>query len=180
MAFRKCDRDYSMPRYPIYSLEATMCQHDFRGERLFQHRNLAKWSFAQKNLRIHDFWHEDLCISFLETLRNQWDGRPMIPKPYEPREKRARDIAESVCRDRYLYERIGYDRREMTFDERGLVAEGSADCETFWRIDCDRGRAPALILSSEHEDTCRLRWGGAAWEGSWQVFERMPVRLTPL
>jgi hypothetical protein len=34
-----------MPSRGIDALPGVMCQHDFEGRRLFQHRNMRKWSF---------------------------------------------------------------------------------------------------------------------------------------
>lgn len=75
MAFRRLDYNYSMPEKPIHSLEnVVMCQHDLDGNRVFQHRNLAKWQLDKPNKRIKDFWLEDRCIEFLVELRKKWNG----------------------------------------------------------------------------------------------------------
>ena len=52
MAWRKLGQEYSIVPYPIQSLTGTMCQHDFQGNRLFQHRNLRKWTFWGENEKI--------------------------------------------------------------------------------------------------------------------------------
>lgn len=74
MAFRKLRVPYAMPATPIESLQGVMCQHDFQGRRIFQHRNSHKWSLAGPNRRIPGFLHEEMCLRFLEELRNAWDG----------------------------------------------------------------------------------------------------------
>jgi hypothetical protein len=74
MAFRKLEIPYAMPAKPIESLEGVMCQHDFQGNRIFQHRNSHKWSLSDPNKRIEGFIHEDLCLSFLDELKAQWNG----------------------------------------------------------------------------------------------------------
>jgi Mannosyltransferase putative/galactosyl transferase GMA12/MNN10 family/Glycosyltransferase family 9 (heptosyltransferase) len=74
MAFRKLGQEYAMPSRPIHRLEGTMCQHDFRGRRLFQHRNTAKWSLFRKNKRIRGFKFESECLAYLDDLRQKWDG----------------------------------------------------------------------------------------------------------
>jgi ADP-heptose:LPS heptosyltransferase len=72
LAFRKLKQVYYLVPWPIHPLTATMCQHDFEGRRLFQHRNLAKWSLHEDNRRIKDFWFEDECRSFVRELRRRW------------------------------------------------------------------------------------------------------------
>ena len=74
MAFRKLGLPYAMPSTPIESLQGVMCQHDFHGNRIFQHRNSHKWSLKGPDKRISGFLHEELCIWFLNELRNRWDG----------------------------------------------------------------------------------------------------------
>lgn len=75
MAFRKLEQVYSMPVTPIKRLPGTMCQHDFDGRRIFQHRNLVKWKLCGNNPRIPDFWFEDQCREFVDQLRDKWDGQ---------------------------------------------------------------------------------------------------------
>jgi hypothetical protein len=84
LAFRKVNKPYSLVPTPIHGLDATMCQHDFEGRRIFQHRNLDKWNLAG-NKRIPGFWFEDDCLEYLEQLRNVWridrqiDSAPSTP-----------------------------------------------------------------------------------------------------
>jgi hypothetical protein len=74
MAFRKLDQPYAMPSRPIQPLDATMCQHDFEGRRIFQHRNTDKWLYDGSNRRVEGFLHEDACRQILAELREMWDG----------------------------------------------------------------------------------------------------------
>jgi len=52
-----------------------MCQHDFLGRRIFQHRNTDKWDLLLRNQKVKDFWFEDECLQHLTQLRALWDGR---------------------------------------------------------------------------------------------------------
>jgi ADP-heptose:LPS heptosyltransferase len=69
MAFRKLDQPYSMPTTPIKSLPGVMCQHDFNGRRVFQHRNLRKWSLKGNNPNTSGFLFEKECLQFLCYLQ---------------------------------------------------------------------------------------------------------------
>jgi FkbM family methyltransferase len=75
LAWRRLNVPYSMPPFPIHSLEGVMCQHDFQGRRIFQHRNSHKWSFWGLNRRISGFEYEADCLNHLKALKNIWDGR---------------------------------------------------------------------------------------------------------
>src|SRR5439155_15873054 len=74
MAFRKLKQPLAMPPYPIHTLRGTMCQHDFKGNRIFQHRNLDKWDLFLRNKPVKDFWYEKECRVFVGQLRGLWDG----------------------------------------------------------------------------------------------------------
>jgi hypothetical protein len=74
LAFRKLRRPYAMPATPIQSLPGTMCQHDFQGRRIFQHRNGDKWNLFLRNRRVPGFRFEKECREDVKFLRSQWDG----------------------------------------------------------------------------------------------------------
>ena len=48
MAWRMLGQEYAMVPHPLHPLEGTMCQHDFEGRRVFQHRNMLKWSVKSR------------------------------------------------------------------------------------------------------------------------------------
>lgn len=75
LAFRKLKKDYSMIQKPIHPLDGTMCQHDFGGRRLFQHRNTDKWDLFLPNKQVKGFWFEKECRDCVADLRRAWDGR---------------------------------------------------------------------------------------------------------
>lgn len=74
LAWRRTGTEYAMVPHPIESLDGVMCQHDFDGRRIFQHRNSHKWSFFGENKRLHGFLYEEDCRRHLEELRERWDG----------------------------------------------------------------------------------------------------------
>jgi ADP-heptose:LPS heptosyltransferase len=82
LAFRKLKKNYALVPKPIHRLDSTMCQHDFEGRRIFQHRNLDKWDLFLRNRRIEDFWFEKECREYVEQLRRKWNGtiHPAIEK----------------------------------------------------------------------------------------------------
>ena len=65
LAFRKLNQPYAMPPKPIHRLPGVMCQYDFQGRRIFQHRNQDKWNLFLTNRRIKGFRREAECRSFL-------------------------------------------------------------------------------------------------------------------
>lgn len=68
-AWHKLGTEYAMPDTPIQKLEGTMCQHDFEGQRVFQHRNTAKWVLPMEaNKRVAGFAGETVCRTWLSEL----------------------------------------------------------------------------------------------------------------
>lgn len=76
LAFCKMNQPYTLIPKRIHALRGTMCQHDLRGRRIFQHRNTAKWDLFTLNKPVKGFWFENECRQALSELRRAWDGRP--------------------------------------------------------------------------------------------------------
>ena len=179
MAFRKVGQPYAMPAVPIHPLEYTMCQHDFKGERVFQHRNLAKWILRQPNLRIHDFWHEDECLRYLTQLEQKWDGR--IEETAETSSydgTRLAGLARKITARPYRYHRVGFDSRLLSFRRNGTIGQGAAENEIYWDLYLEDGR-PLLQIASLTRPTCWLTEQAGVWKGQWLVYEQMPIELIP-
>lgn len=77
MAWRKVGIEYAMPARGIHHLPQVNCHHDFDGQRIFQHRNRAKWTLDGKNPRIADFRYEERCLFHLNALRQVWRSYPV-------------------------------------------------------------------------------------------------------
>ncbi len=88
-AWHKYGRTFGMPLFPIQILEVpgrahgvgVMCQHDFDGNRLFQHRNMAKWDLLGINPQIPGYMFEKESFRYLDELRAQWNGRIRWQRP---------------------------------------------------------------------------------------------------
>jgi hypothetical protein len=73
-AWHRVGQRFAMPPFPIHPLEGTMCQHDFTGRRLFQHRNTDKWNVYRDNKCVDGFLFEEECQADVRRLRQVWDG----------------------------------------------------------------------------------------------------------
>ena len=178
MAWRKLDQEYAMPSKGIYPLQGTMCQHDFAGDRLFQHRNLAKWSCGRNQI-VPGFEYQDECFESINMLKNI--SREVFGlKRYSENGKNSRelDFAKQLISRRWLYERVGFDCRGMRFNVDGTIGEGCARLEQVWNIEEVEAQV-VLDLQSDDSLTCRLKWEDGRWSGRWTQYERMPVLLRP-
>ena len=102
-AFHKYGRPFSMVPWPLQLLSlpgmpvgsiGAMCQHDFEGNRIFQHRNMAKWDLLAENPRIPGYLYEDESREFLQELRALWNGRLNWAEP------KPRDFPAGVWKER--------------------------------------------------------------------------------
>jgi hypothetical protein len=75
LAFRKLKQRFVLVPIPIHPLRGTMCQHDFSGRRIFQHRNMRKWNLRGPNATIDGFRLDAECRAYLAQLRRIWDGK---------------------------------------------------------------------------------------------------------
>ncbi|MDA0990516.1 MAG: hypothetical protein O3A51_07175 [Verrucomicrobia bacterium] len=159
--------------FGIHSLESTMCQHDWKGERLFQHRNMQKWEYEPgRNHPIRGFMLESECFEALEELRSKWDGHIGIDGGRTDEELA---IEESLVHSRWLYRRVSYDERPMVLESRNRIGEGRGGCEEVWYIDGD-----TLVIGGRSQTTAVLNRNGEGWKGKWIVHEGMPVELLPV
>lgn len=69
LAWHKCGQPYAMPMIPFESLGGVICQFDFEGQWLFQHRHGRKWKIDAENPKIRRFMYEETCLGFLDELR---------------------------------------------------------------------------------------------------------------
>ena len=181
LAWRKLGQEYAMPARPIHALEATMCQHDFTGRRIFQHRNFDKWRVFDDNRRIHGFLHEEQCLDFLDELRTHWNELPRGVRRWRPEHKTEaeRAAAEHLCARPWRYRRIGHDERPLTFRACGRIGEGANDRERLWDLRAVGDRIFVEIFA-HHEKTLAAEWTPEGiWRGRWVVYEKMPVELLP-
>jgi hypothetical protein len=154
-----------------------MCQHDFLGRRILQHRNGAKWSLDGVNRCVRGFIDETECFDRLTDLRRLWRGRPTRPFDQHEADESLRHIALGLCGTRWLYQRPSGDERPMTFSLDGQVREGARDYEVTWHLKTIEGEVELVVVGTEGI-TCALRYRGPDhWSGRWRVGDLSPVDL---
>jgi FkbM family methyltransferase len=176
LAWHKLQQKYSMPAHQIVGLAGTMCQHDFDGNRIFQHRNLRKWTTAAENARVDGFWLEPECLQFVEQLRTKWSVTPKTQLSAA-----AKTVLEQIEKQRhYLYTRVGYDARPIALLPGGYVAAGDAAAEHGWAI-IGTADSPRVGIFSGDSLLVDLTAGGQGMlHGRWTQFEKMPCVLLPI
>lgn len=177
MAWRRLGASYAMPPNGIHPLDATMCQHDFQGRIIFQHRNMAKWTLRGENRRIAGFQREEECLELIERLAELHGLRGELAS-------RTLSLEEAVCQvsgGRFLYERLDLDERPMRLEPDGRISEGSAGMEQRWTVETVNGAIALTILGESGEPTAHLTRGvDDVWRGRWLRHEQVAVELRPL
>ena len=148
-----------------------MCQHDFDGQRVFQHRNMEKWQ-SHGNKQIPGFEHEEQCIAFIDELMTQWSPAAQTLPTSDDRQ-----FAEKLHGRTFTYLRVKHGQgRLLTFRGNGTFSQGGAGRERYWTIRDER----MLICGDDGRLTMDLEprpFGG--WEGRWLLFEKMPILMIP-
>ena len=202
LAWRKIGQEYAMPDRGVEPLEATMLQFDFEGERLFQHRNFAKWKLAD-NKHIVGFRLEKECMQFVAELREKWvPGLPPGTRRFraEKADAQLQAVAASLCEGKWWYDRVGLAGRELVFLPDGTFGAGAAGCERAWTLRraesgnriAERAADVAASLSDlgnpqsafelhvygEQGLTLKATLeGDGVWRGAWAVFEKGRVEF---
>ncbi|MGH7139678.1 MAG: hypothetical protein ACREHD_28395, partial [Pirellulales bacterium] len=174
-AFLRTNTPFAMPP-DYFPLPFTMCQHDFAGRRVFQHRVCDKWRLDGGNRWVDDFWFEDLCRYFVEELADCWSGRPFWSPPH--REHQQLVVGEFAQRP-YWYERVGGERRVLELLDDGAIGEGADVNERWWSVNTVQGQNVLTILG-DNSTTCHLTRKNGAWSGHWRPEDVERVRLTPI
>ena len=178
IAFRKAQTPYALCEQPVHVGDDILFLADFGGNPLFQHGR--KWDFFHAE-NAAPLRHAAECWLFLEELRRSWNGMASTINRYSAQNasERERNIANALIREVFVYDRVGYDHRNLIFTEDGTVGLGAAGRETYWALVEDEGQT-LLEISSETEATCRLRQEGSnQWTGYWLHAEKMPIRISP-
>lgn len=157
-------------------------------QELLGNESLAKTLGANARKTIEQRFSQDLFVKRWNTLfrhavcEYHCHAEPLVWKPFDIQSKPAaeRSVAERLVTETFEYCRVGFDKREMTFLASGRVGVGAAGCEVYWDVKIENGKA-FLEISSGSSLTCRLeQQPDNTWTGRWQLFERMPIVLTPI
>jgi hypothetical protein len=155
---------FHMVQFPPKRLSLTICQRDFEGVVLFQHRNEIKWVLFGGNRRVEGFQHEDACFALLDELRRKWDGRIFAP-PVRSDAARAVE-AELIAGRRFRFIRIaiGTLAIELLPDNR---ISGDADlCGFYWYVEDLGGKLHLVFEAHGRRLSVMERGEDGLWRGS--------------
>lgn len=176
MAWLMRQQPYAMTPHLPKRLPATLCQHDFEGRLLFQHRNGAKWILWGKNTRVPRFRHEEECRGFIAELQGLWGGRVFNPPS---RSESALAVEKALSGRHFRYVLISAGEREIELLPANRIGAGRSLSEQVWYVIDGSGRAE-LVIADEERPTARLSAGAdGAWRGHRLIGEQMPVELLP-
>ncbi len=180
LAWRRLGRRYTLIPHHVHAMgDCVMNQHDFDGNVVFHHRNNAKWTLdLDRNFHIEGFREEERCFALLRELHERWSGEPSRLPPDSPQARRLADEVAAI--ERFVYERVGYDKRILRLrPDQGI--DGAGALERSWLVRTREDGEPLLCIAGTSSLTCELEArGGGLFAGRWEQFERMPIELSPL
>jgi Mannosyltransferase putative len=179
LAWRKVAQEYSIIPHPPKALGdyLVLVQFDPEGKRLFQHRCNAKWTMAQRNVRVPGFLFEEECLGFLHELGTRCPGSfEEFSMSFTPAEQLA--FEEIVLNRTFRHHRNGQEVGVCIFLP-DLTATLSG--ESFgWHIEEDKEGEAVLIFTEAGRPLCFLRkTRQASWAGRWRFGERSAIELWP-
>jgi hypothetical protein len=170
---------YATPDRGIEKSGPMNVHYDFSGQRLFQHRNYAKWTIYGENRRVSGFVHEEACLKHLAELRQKWVGRPPHQYSHGQADTQTRQVAEHLCGNRWEFWRNGHIDRVMTFGIDGRVDEGATTDETTWTLRRNPNDA-ILLFHGDYEISGLMAADDQRnWRGRWRM-GRESARLVRL
>jgi hypothetical protein len=178
LAWRKLGVPYAMPAHPIETLEGVMCQHDFEGERLFQHHNYHKWSVDERHENIPGFLHLTKCLSYLDELKERWTRRPT--RPYDPARANTaeQEAARRLCQAPWKYSHRGMSGHRMQFQPDGRIGEGAGTWEQTWNVH-DNGFHAMVWIAGKNGISSRMVEHQGRWQGRGPNRDAGSVTLDP-
>lgn len=171
MAWRMVDREYGMITKKIQKIPYTMVQHCPSNKPLFQHRNLAKFTFTDYVPSIPGFKYEDECFELLDHVRDVWfsgggekgkkGNRIFIKDP--TLRKTHRDI---VTQGHYIFKKLGGHKRNITLTHDMKIGLGKSASENRWALSKEAGGV-VMDLYGENGRSYRLKYQyGGTWTGN--------------
>ncbi len=158
LAWHHLDRPFAMPSRPLEEIPYTLCQHDFSGRRVFQHRSGDKWSLLG-NHRGADFLFEEECHELVRELQSKWDPHERLTGKLS-----AADRAEMkrLAGKRVEFVYLGHNRWPMTLGADGYVRHGWTSREFFWWI---KERTLFFADAAGRPSSHLIPANGGWWEG---------------
>jgi hypothetical protein len=170
-AWHRLGRPFAMPERPLEQIPFTLCQHDFGGRRVFQHRSGDKWSLSG-NPRSSGFLFEEECRELVQRLREIWDPHQRLTGDLSAAD---REQMNALAARPIEFHHVGHNRWGIRLGVDGYVQRGWTQHEFFWWIK-DR---QLIFANTAGQPTGRLRRrDDGVWEGCREERPNIVLRLT--
>ncbi len=176
LAWLRLAQAYAMPKHPVRQLPGTLCQHDFDGNVLFQHRNRRKWTLEGINPSVEGFDGEDRCFRYLDELRGVWNGK--IFQPPAPSKKAEAVASEIEVQRWFTYEKVADSSWPMEFLTAHRIGRGHGRLEAYWWVQEAEDDALELAIGNGDAACLKLRRDEfGVWRGRWNSPDAARVDL---
>jgi glycosyltransferase involved in cell wall biosynthesis len=163
MAFLKLGVAYKMPPTRPKLLKGAMCQYDFQGKIVFQHRNSDRWNLDIAPRKIEGFLRHKECCAYIGELKKKWRG---VIKRNDGLHSEDQEIEKELVCSRYKLSVGETSRYDVVFFRDGKIDSNGAHLDWRWRIENKTGVVSLNILTRERS-VCRLdRINKRLWRAS--------------
>jgi hypothetical protein len=167
LAWRKLEQEYSLNPHPPGVLGANwvLVQFDPNDDRLFQHRCNAKWTMAERNVRIRGFLFEEECLALLQELPERFEAASFT-------------ATEQAAIDTIVEQKAFQSHDGVCVFQPDLTV--ALNGQLFgWEIEEDHRGAPVLIFTHAGRRLCFLRQtSDGSWIGNWRYGDRDLIELS--
>lgn len=177
IAWLKLGQPYAMPEQIPVLRQATLLQHDFQGQVIFQHRNDVKWFYGGPNPRLPGFALEEECFALLDELREVWNGRVFNPPPASVPARLQADALRRI--EWFTCVKPGSTERPLQLLDGNRIGEGRGENEFYWWVEED-GEGLMLGFEGRRRPGAYLRpQPDGSWCGRSTEREGWEIQLTP-
>jgi hypothetical protein len=168
-AWHRAGQRYAMPPRIAY-IQHTICQGDFQGRLVFQHRHADKMSLMG-NRRCAEFQHEEACLELVRQLAARWN-----PLLHSLRHLAASDWVEMErwAGHNYQFSLVGRRRWPISLLPGGQIS-GAGPLERYWW--CESGRMMFARLDRSPSVVLEPRSAGS-WHGRSESYGGAEIRLS--
>lgn len=165
-----------IPHLPFQS-ERFVCQRDFKGKPLFQHRSNCKWSLTEDNIDPDGFQYGKQCEAFLKQLSALWDGRIYFAPA--PTVAALRVETELIAQKRFSYYQGGSEAVELELLPGNQFGKGRSFSLRNWYVQqTDEGFQ--LVLCDAQKPFATLTPAPGKWSGKTLSIPVQVVHIEPL
>jgi hypothetical protein len=175
LAWKMLGADHALVPHKPYADEYFLCQRDFSGNGLFQHRTNCKWSLHGDNIKPDGFELADVCESYLRDLRMIWNGRIFFPPGSTPGYRR---LEQALVSNKTFVLSIGSKPSQVIeLLDGNQIGRGRSGAMMNWYVGAGPEGAGIYICDANKETAFVMEVQSGIWSGTTFGQPPQPIEL---